>query len=291
MRNTSSITTALPQHSSSTSLVRIQDPYFLNNAVTIEGAVIETGLPEKEAVALATPHFDSIPCRVLQQHILQRDRETTVTRGGARVWLSVRTIEISEAAFARMRSVTELLTTSLPLIDSYGNSGAHHICADAQYLQLLPQDIFSSSVLLTENTFLDTPADWAAKNDNLRFLPKPALTKEIVFHRNVANWTLIHQAAEGGCIADMPIRYITPDNVFDPAPDSLDNVWPAPLGGPSSPHCKDVPWETLHVFDWIGALPLLRETYAHHPSPGLKTLIDKCSCLQRIKRITPFETD
>jgi len=269
--------------------IRIQNPYYLESAVTIEGATIETGLPEREALLLAAPHFDSIPCRVLQQHILQREREATVTPVGARMWLSVRTIELSDAAFARLRSVADLLTYSLRLIDRYGNSGAHHICADAQYLQLLPPDIFSSSVLLTENKFLDTPADWAAKNDNLRFLPEAAWTKEVIFHRNVANWTLINHAAEGGCIADMPSRYITPDNVFDPTPDSFEDAWSSPLGGPASPHCKIVPWDRLHVFDWIGALPQLREVETHYPSPALKNLIHRCSCLKRIKEVTPFE--
>jgi len=256
--------------------IRILNPYLLDNAVTAKGATIETGLPPEEAQSLLPPDDAWIPLRTLQEHILWREREINITAYGTLRWLSVRGIDIPREDERVADSAKKLLRRALLLRDCWGNSAAHHICADRQYLQLIGPEFFTPETLLIENHYADTPADWAAEKGNLFLLSKDLLTPEVVFHRNVGNWTLIHHAADGRCIADIPHRYITPDNVFDTKPECWDNIRAVP-----EIRWDDIPWNSLEAYDWIRALPLLRNVEALHPSAALQGLINRCECLDR----------
>jgi hypothetical protein len=270
--------------------IRILNPYLLDNATTVEGAKNITGLPEDEARTLLPANSEWIPLSTLQHYILGRNREKTPTLYGTLLWLSVRGIEIPDEDEWLASSVRQLLWKALPLVDCYNNSTAHHICGDRQYLEFVGPDFFSPETLLIENHYKDTAADWAAKNGNLRLVSKELLTREVVLHRNVVNWTLIHHAAYGSCLTEIPPRYITPETVFDRTVEALDDATAVPQLWPSEDQNTDMPWERLKECQWINALSKLHEVAKHHPSPSLANLIRRTECLKRLKAVTPLET-
>ncbi len=265
--------------------VRILNPHFPAGDITLEAAVDETGLPERELRSLLnlSPKVGHIPRRMLQMYILSRNREEEITSKTTLEWLSVRWIDLPEVSTWLKQSPEGILAQILYEEDKWGNKVAHHLCADWQYMKLFGADILNTQVLSICNTRQETAAAWAASNGNLRFIPTEMLTRNIVYNEDAYGWTLLHHAALGNCLEDIPSRYLTPSSLFANRARQRDNVTETPLLTPASKHFASIPWKRLQASQWLFGLSHLRAVSDHHKSPDLDKLINRVERLKVIK--------
>lgn len=171
--------------------IRLLNPECLCNAVTVEGAEIETGIPQEEARTLLRGGSEWIELRTLQDYVLTRNRESEITLSGTRIWLSIRGVEIPDAMLEQAHPVSALLRRVIRWPDCYGNTTAHHIAADRQYLEFLSSCFFTLETLNIRNDYEQSPADWAAEQGNLHLLSPELLVPEIVLSLDSSDFSCV----------------------------------------------------------------------------------------------------
>jgi hypothetical protein len=266
--------------------VRILDPgaIYGGASLTLAQAMRATGLRECEIRSsfLLPGEAEHINAVSLQDYILNRRRESVITTRGTIEWLSVRGIDLPETPDWLIKNPSALLRSVLLNEDLWGNTVAHHLCADMRYMEYLDRDFFTVEMLSVTNGWNETAAQWAASSGTLFLIPEQLLTEALVLHEDVLRWNLIDHAAMGPWFEQIPRKFFTPEILFEHYAESYLGKG-APFYNLDSPDFQAVPWMNLDPARWISGLESLHHLKQVKVCVPLNGFIKRVEGLKRIK--------
>lgn len=266
--------------------IRILDPgeIYGGASLTVAQAMQATGLEESE-IRSSFPllaEAGQINAVSLQDYILNRGRELMITTRGTIEWLSVRGIDLPETDDWLIKSPSALLGTVVLNEDLWGNTVAHHLCADIHYMEYLNPHFFTVEMLSVTNGWNETAAQWAANSGTLFLIPERLLTLPLVLHEDVLGWNLVDHATMGPWFEQIPRRFFTPSTLFGRhAQPYLEKG--APFCTADSPDFRAVPWMKLNAAQWLSGLDYLYRIQKANVCVPLNNFIRRVEGLKRVK--------
>jgi len=114
-----------------------------------------------------------------------------------------------------------------------GSTYAHKIAITGS-IEEIPQDLRVPEIIFAQDNGGVRVIDWIAHSGQLNLIKKEYLTQEVITYKSQGlGTTLIHQAAKGSCICDLPQNEITKDRLLEITRNDI----PCPLELAIKYHC------------------------------------------------------
>ena len=179
------------------------------------------------------------------------------------------------------QTLERLLKDNLLLSNRAGTTVAHAICSLKFLLETIPPDFLTEEILRITTPDGVSAAHHAARFGTLKLIPHHLITARIVDQQDNFSSDLLHYAAEGRCLRDIPLRFLTPQNIFNRT--NSHGHTPIALTCQRLDH---IPWESFKANQWLKFLSDLREVNQHP--------FRKCEALRRfvrqVEQIAAFQT-
>jgi hypothetical protein len=111
----------------------------------------------------------------------------------------------------------------------------------------------------------------------------------VLDHKDVFGGTLLHYAAEGNCLRDVPLPFLTPYNLFC----LKKKLGTTPIDIAAPRNLDQIPWEAFRAYEWLKYAAELEEL-SSPPFPqceALSQFVSEVVTLKRLKQQEPFDEE